>query len=159
MKWLIVLVPTVAIILRLVILREATYRHVTVKTFTMLAFSCAIDIHFFIACIYLLLYLTPRAKLVFQNKRTLVSIYLAIAFPEMLKIIAILLHAFDSESSLLFLFGLLIISIQFTSLQCLLSDVKILFIALEFIVAVILRVLLKRLFFSWSDIHLMGVLT
>mmetsp|Transcript_25730 Transcript_25730/g.42932 ORF Transcript_25730/g.42932 Transcript_25730/m.42932 type:complete len:213 (+) Transcript_25730:407-1045(+) len=50
-----------------------------------------------------------------------VKIYLALACPELLRVFAIMLQIFDDEPSLLFLTGLLTVSLQLLALQCLLT--------------------------------------
>ena len=85
------------------------------------------------------------------------KLYLCLVSPELLRLFAVLLRIFDSEASLLLLFGLLTLSIQFLSFQCLtnIRTTKIVICALS---VVALRLGLKYCLFSKSDIWNLGII-
>lgn len=58
------------------------------------------------------------AQLQDMNSDTKRSIYFSIAFPEMMKIIALMLQIFDTDPTLFALFGLMIMSLQLLLLSC-----------------------------------------
>lgn len=91
-------------------------------------------------------------------------LYLAVLFPESFRIVALVLHTFDTEPSLLMLLGLFIASIQFISFHSVLQNttqpLRIrAMIALSFVLAMGAKVVSKMWFYSHRDIWLLGGFT
>lgn len=84
------------------------------------------------------------------------KVYVALAFPEIFKVAAVLLQIFDDEPTLLLLIGLLITSIQHTSLESVtsISTSKLNTIML---LAVFLRFFVRCVFHRLHDAWLLGV--
>jgi hypothetical protein len=84
------------------------------------------------------------------------KVYVALAFPEIFKVAAVLLQIFDDEPTLLLLIGLLITSIQHTSLESVtsISTSKLNTIMLF---AVFLRFFVRCIFHRLHDAWLLGV--
>lgn len=89
-----------------------------------------------------------------QNK-FLRKLYFSIAFPEYLKCLTIFLQFFDSEPRMLFLFALLLVSIQIMSLQSLLNQ-KSSRIFLGIIFGNACRLAVKLAFYGLKDTKLLG---
>lgn len=85
------------------------------------------------------------------------KVYLSVGFPEILKLVAILLQMFDNEGNLLFLIGLLTLSIQCMAFRCLtnLGKDKIVLAAL---MTITIRTLVKYVFYTTQDILRIGVI-
>jgi hypothetical protein len=88
------------------------------------------------------------------------KVYLAISIPQFLKIIAILLQAFESNQVLLALIATLIMFIQYNSLRSLISKSSFmlnLFLFFYLLIAIALKVLVRMLFYEIRDVILIGV--
>jgi hypothetical protein len=109
-----------------------------------------------IAVCAIALYCTPssRALLMKQNK-VHIKLYLSLVSPELLRGFALLLQAFDSEATLLLLFALLVVSLQFLAFQCLtnIRSAKLVVCAGAVLAC---RAALKLLFYSTADIARLG---
>ena len=86
------------------------------------------------------------------------KIYVALAFPEIFKVAAVLLQIFDDEPTLLLLIGLLIISIQLTSLESVTSISPHKLNTIIF-VAALLRFLVRCLFHKRQNVWLLGMVS
>ena len=86
------------------------------------------------------------------------KIYVALAFPEIFKVAAILLQIFDDEPTLLLLIGLLIISIQLTSLESVTSIPPHKLNTIIF-AAALLRFLVRCLFHNMQNVWLLGMVS
>ena len=86
------------------------------------------------------------------------KIYVALAFPEIFKVAAVLLQIFDDEPTLLLLIGLLIISIQLTSLESVTSISPHKLNTIIF-VAALLRFLVRCLFHNRQNVWLLGMVS
>lgn len=106
------------------------------------------------------------------------SFYITLILPEMLRIFAIILLVFDTDPSLLFLIGLLIISLQFTSVKCLMANNAIQWhtnksnnycgqlyplvinriVILSTIIGVSSRLCIKYCFYSINDVYKLGII-
>ena len=84
------------------------------------------------------------------------KVYVALAFPEIFKVAAVLLQIFDNEPSLLLLIGLLIISIQQTSLESV-TSISTPKLNMIIFVAVSLRLLVRCFFYRFYDVWLLGI--
>ena len=102
------------------------------------------------------LWCLPNSRHLFGQKKFKRKIYVALAFPEIFKVAAVLLQIFDNEPTLLFLIGLLILSIQQTSLGSVTSILTPKLNVIIFI-AVLLRLLVRSCFHRIFDVWLLGV--
>jgi hypothetical protein len=94
--------------------------------------------------------------------------YLTLFFPEFFKIAIIILYIFDTTSNLLFLLNTLIVSLQWKGIECItridyyyekkeiLSTKKLFF---SFVFAIVCRIGINMLFYSWKDIVILGGFT
>lgn len=92
----------------------------------------------------------------YDQKKFKRKVYLALAFPEIFKVAAVLLQIFDNEPTLLFLIGLLIVSIQQISLESV-TSISTHKLNLIIFVAVFLRFTIRSLFHHITDIWLLGM--
>lgn len=86
------------------------------------------------------------------------KIYVALAFPEIFKVAAVLLQIFDNEPTLLLLIGLLIISIQQTSLESV-TSIPLHKLNMIIFFAALLRFFVRCLFHRFADVWLLGVVS
>lgn len=143
-----------------IITLHSTYYH-TLNVWTLLqVVSCAFMEQLIIVLVAAVaLYCTPSAKaaLLKQNK-CYIKTYLVLVSPELIRVFAVMLQIFDTETTLLTLFGLLILSIQFLAFQCLTN------IRTAKVVACAVAVLACRvavnycIFYSQTDLLLLGVI-
>ena len=84
------------------------------------------------------------------------KVYLALAFPEIFKVAAVLLQIFDNEPTLLVLIGLLIISIQQISLESV-TSISTHKLNMIIFASVGLRLLVRCFFHRFFDVWLLGV--
>lgn len=140
------------------VLEETAYSKTSALMLLHLVGACLLDQIIVVIVCGIALYLTPSAiaALSKQNKSH-VKLYLAAVSPELLRGFALLLQVFDSGSTLLFLFAILVLSIQFLSFQCL-TNIRTgkLFVCAACVVA--LRVALKYAFYTQHDITRLGFL-
>lgn len=89
------------------------------------------------------------------QENSLLRIYFALVFPEAIRMVAIFSLLFENESSLFLLLGLLLLSSQHMSIQGLykLNTEQLL---LSSGLVLISHVLVKRLFYSWADVWILG---
>ena len=112
-----------------------------------------------VSIIALGLWMTPNTRLIMNTQKQFKrKLYVAIAFPEIFKVAAVLLHIFDTEPTLYFFIGLLIISIQLTSLQSIISMPS-RRLTLIVISAVFVRLLVRCSFHRLSDVWKLGVVS
>lgn len=107
----------------------------------------------------LTLYCTPSAMtaLLKQNK-CYIKTYLVLVSPELIRMFAVMLQIFDTEATLLSLFGVLILSIQFLAFQCL-TNIRTAKIVVCATAVLVCRVAVNYLvFYSRSDLLLLGVI-
>ena len=120
-----------------------------------------IEMFIFFGTIALLLYyIHPiRRQIQVSNQDLSLKVYLSLLFPEIFRSIAIMLYVFDVESELLFLLGLVIVSIQYEALRSVLNATPALTLAVAFILAVLARFLVKMILYKTSDVVLLGGFT
>lgn len=170
-------------ILKLSVLHNTTYRNIfSILPSLHLITSTAIEHGVFVSAVILGKYVTIRIHCSYQtnmtnasfaiiaglwclpNSRNLMNgktkfkrkVYVALAFPEIFKVAAVLLQIFDDEPTLLLLIGLLIISIQQISLDSVTSISTHKLNTIIFF-AVTLRFLVRCFFHRLSDVWLLGI--
>jgi sensor histidine kinase regulating citrate/malate metabolism len=84
------------------------------------------------------------------------KVYVALAFPEIFKVAAVLLQIFDNEPTLLLLIGLLILSMQQTSLESVTSTTTSKLNGI-IVVAVLLRFVVRCFLHRFYDVWLLGL--
>jgi len=105
----------------------------------------------FVAVMAMFLYFSPVSRYLFAHQSKLKrKLYMALAFPELFKTLVVLLQVFDSEPSLLLLFGALVISMQHASLQSI-TNIKSIQLSLFLCLAVLARILIRSIFFGVSE--------
>lgn len=82
-------------------------------------------------------------------------LYVSVALPELLKLCASLLQIFDNGSTILLIIGLLLISIQYTSLQSIIN-MPIQKGLIILVCATVLRILCRLQCHTLSDVELLG---
>ena len=93
-----------------------------------------------------------KAPFAWQNYRLNKRLYYALALAEIGKIFAIFILVWDSQPIVLFIFGCLMLSLQFTSFQCVV-DLNFRRAAQVFGVAVLSRVIIRMMFHSiWEGL-------
>lgn len=139
-------------------LRDTAYKTLTIATVAHVLGTSITDQIILIALAAAVLFLTPTAKaaLVKQN-RVLVKLYLSLVSPELIRGFAIILQIFDSESSMLTLVGLLILSIQFLCFQCL-TNIRTIKLVVCAVLVVACRVAVRYVLFSMTDIWKLGII-
>lgn len=148
-------------ILKIFILHRSIYRNVFRFSPAFHLLSSTLCEHgIFIGAVMVGLWLMPNTRHLMTDGRNRFKrkIYVAVAFPEIFKVAAILLQIFDNEPTLLLMVGLLIISIQQTSLQ---SVTNLPLYRLNYIIlsAVAVRFFMRNLFHRFSDVWLMGLVS
>jgi hypothetical protein len=123
-------------------------------TFIKNVFSSAVEHAAFVIPIFESLSKTP---LVWQNYRLNKRLYYALALAEIGKIFAIFILVWDSQPLVLFIFGCLMLSLQFTSFQCVV-DVNLRRAAQVFGVAILSRVFVRMMFHSIWEVWAFGVI-
>lgn len=98
----------------------------------------------------------PSSRL--HEYRSFTRLFLAVLFPEAFRIVAIVLHTFESEPNLLVLLSLLIVAIQVVSLQCV-SLVSLRILIGCFALGLAAKILMKTRFYSYQDMWLLGGFT
>jgi hypothetical protein len=148
-------------ILKISVLHRSIYRNVfRFNPASHLLASTLCEHGAFVCAVMAGLWLMPNTRHLMLDGRNRFKrkIYVAVAFPEIFKIAAVLLQIFDNEPTLLLMVGLLIISIQQTSLQ---SVTNLPLYRLNYIIlsAVGVRFLMRVLFHKLSDVWMMGLVS
>ncbi len=148
------------VMLKLIVLHDTAYQHITSRTVLHVCAASVLEHVSFMAATALSLYCVQGTRsLVFSRQNKLrYKIYLYLALPELLKLLLVVLQIFDSEASLLILVGLLLLSVQHTALESLLGTASQRHLVLGGCVAVLVRVAVKRCFYSTYDVYLSGVI-
>lgn len=139
--------------LKLLILQGTMYLNADFRDFTHATYVTCMEFAIFALGISISFPFLASSSNDSENK--LSRLYLAVLFPESFRVIAIVLHAFDSEPNLLFLLGLLIISMQFVSLHSLFHAMSG-WIYMGFVVGILSKIMVKMLFYTWHDMILLG---
>lgn len=104
--------------------------------------------------LYLLLPITHHTK----SFPKLSQLFISLLFPEVFKCAIITLHAFDSETDLLVLVGVLVTFVQFVSVLSI-TQVSGWLLLMVFGIALCLRMMMKLCVFSWNEMILLGGFT
>lgn len=188
MKLLPAAVLMTVVILKLVILKDSAYHPLSMSAASHAVAVTLAEYVLFFGCIALIIIVPfPVASLIGTIRRTFgfshsqssiqsshgfynstgasvysqlwkTRLFLCLLFPESFKITALVLHTFDSEPNLLILLQLIILSIQFLSFHSV-TGVSRRWLLLAFVAGVWLRLIIKSLCYSRSDLWLLGGFT
>ena len=150
------------IILKLLILRTSTYQQLTLTTILHVLLANTIELLTFFGMIACLLTCIPyiRRQLDTITTKLWIKIYFGVLFPEVFRVLAIMLYIFEVESELLLLLGLVILSIQYQALQSITSlHISPTLLGLIFIMAILSRLLIKMMIYPTHALILLGGLT
>ena len=157
--WLSLAVLVVSVLLKLLRLRDTFFQKPSPSKVLIGSVSCFLEVFGFISILVLLLWLlTINKQSTNFSSEKYRMIYPSLIFPELLRALAVVLHTFDSKPNLLFLLGLMVLSIQFMALQSLLR-VSNKALLTCFTAALTVRLLTKLCFYTYDDISLLGFLT
>ena len=144
--------------LKVSVLRGSVYRELNIISIMHVVCASIIDQVILVAFAAVCLYFTPfaTAALVKQN-RIWVKLYLSLVSPELIRGFALILQIFDSESSMLFLVGCLILSLQFLCFQCL-TNIRTTKLVVCAVLVVLSRIAVRYDMYSLPDIWNLGVI-
>lgn len=143
--------------LKVVILLNTCYKPVHILSFAHALMVSLVEFVLFALAIALFIPFAPRIS---TTSSALTRLYLALLFPESFRVVALVLHTFDSEPSLLLLLGILIAAIQFVSFQsCMLHPFSQRMIWFCMLVGMMAKVVGKLWFYKPSDVWLLGAFT
>ena len=136
---------------------KADLRSNSVITVAALLVSCSLEHCLFVAA--LLYWLAPsfpdlHSKDHFDSN---VRMYHAIAFPELGKVFVAFLQVWDAEPTMPFIYAALMLSVQFSSLQCISSN-HFVSVFKPFVVAIVLRTLCRLCFHSINHTLALGII-
>jgi hypothetical protein len=164
--WLVPAIIVMNMTLKLMVLRNSTYKQLDWYNVLHAAISSALEhVSVTIAVITGVWFMPQSKSLQLRSSwASTLRIYLSIALPELLRATAIVLQLFDTEPSLRLLLGALLLAVQAVSFQTtyLISDrsssnSKYPLLVLCSMAAIVSRVLVKLFFYSLSDIWLVGI--
>lgn len=144
------------IALRLYVLRESAYQHISIAGVAHVAVASVLDHLVLVATAMTAMYLSPSVRAALSSThRGSTRAYLGLAAPELLRGFALVLQVFDGEAVLLVLFALLTLSLQALALQCL-TETRSYRLAAGVAVVVAARWALNLLFYSQADVARIG---
>jgi hypothetical protein len=158
-KWLLLTILCVSAILKVLILNKTAYermnsylsiQHLVLTTIAEHALA-SLGMFIGIGIVYKVTQLSSGGLM-----ETLKRLYIAAAFPETIKVVAIVMQLFDVEPTLLLLMGMLMLSIQVISLQSV-FNIAYAPLLLSVTLATAFRVLVRVFTYSGIDIWTMGV--
>lgn len=135
----------------------SSYRLRPLSTALLLVMSCLVEHAVFVSTIFYGLSESVRGIRNKENFDTNLRLYCAIAFPEIGKLFVVFLQVWDSEPSLLLIYGALMLSVQYTSLQCVLIHSHLRPFRV-FVAAIVLRVICRSYFHSLYLTMVLGVI-
>jgi hypothetical protein len=138
------------------VLSEHTYKAVSLLSVLHAAAATVTDQLVLLAVCAVAIYCTPSSRvLLLRQNKVHIKLYLSLVSPELLRGFALLLQVFDSEATLLLLFALLVMSLQFLAFQCLTNIRSAKLVACAGAVLAC-RAALKLLFYSPADVARLG---
>lgn len=160
MRWVPVSTIAVNCSLKFLTLRGSCYQVLNLSTILHVIACAAIEQLILVCIAALSLYCTPSALVALQKQnKWYIKTYLVLVSPELIRIFAMMLQIFDTESTLLTLFGVLILSIQFLAFQCLTSIRTAKIVACAAAVVACRVAVNYGVFYSREDLLLLGIIT
>lgn len=109
-------IVTIGTFLKLLVLHHSAYEHVHVWAVLHAALTTTLEVAIYLGCLLLWIsYLNGFQSIEGQYVRSYRRLCLSLLFPEVFRMLAVVLHVFDSQPDLLVLITLLILSLQCTS--------------------------------------------
>lgn len=158
-RWVPITVAVIGMVLKLAVLRNSIYRHLYLSSWLHALLTTSMEIFLFTA--FLLLwasYVYGFQPMETQYVRSYSRLNLAILFPEVFRVIALVLHIFDSEQELLVLLSLLILSIQCNA-YCTITNLRWVSLWPGVLGAVLLRYIWQHLIYRKDELWLLGEFT
>jgi hypothetical protein len=101
----------------------------------------------------------PSTNSNLEHQQLGLRLYFALLFPEAFRVIAIVLHTFDSEPKLLLWLSLLIVAMQIMAVYSVTKGIRLRIISFYFVMSLIIRMSMKVQVYTYDDIRLLGGLT
>jgi len=157
-RWVPFATVAVSCALKVSALRDTAYKNINMGSILHVIGASIADQLILISLAAACLYLTPSARAALgRQSRVFIKLYLSLASPELIQGAAIILQIFDTESSMLFLLALLILSIQFLCFQCL-TNIRTIKLVLCAVLVAAGRIALRYAMYSPSDIWKLGLI-
>jgi hypothetical protein len=157
-KLLPVAVVATEAVLKLVILKNGAYRSLGLFSILHAIIVTVAEHLIFFATIAATILISARLRVSYNSKQA-TRLFLAVLFPESFKIIAVVLHTFDSEPNLLVLLEILILSIQIVSFSAISPSLPPRLLYAAFLLGMVLRIVLKNMVYDQEDLWLLGGFT
>lgn len=154
-----VVLLVISLALQLIVLRHTLYRRVNAWTLLAILLASAFELAIFASTLIVYsMYQSSFQAISTTYAGSFTRLFLCITFPEVFRVVAIILYMFDSHADLLVLISLLVLSMQLVSIHSTTNMRKELVIG-GLVVASFLRLLLLRCFYDSRDIWTLGGFT
>lgn len=149
----------ISLALQLIVLRHTQYRRVNIWTLLVISLASVCELSIFSSTIILyILYHSSFQSIATSYVGSFTRLFLCILFPEVFRVVAIILYMFDSHADLLILISLLVLSVQLVSIHST-TNLRWEIVIGGLVIASSLRLLLLRCFYSSEDIWTLGGFT